>query len=46
MMDGNVFKGIGETVIALFYAAILMFPLAVWKVIDIIIWLASHISIQ
>ncbi len=45
-MDGNAFKGLDTAIAGLFYAVLLMFPLALWKVIDIIIWLVSHISIQ
>jgi hypothetical protein len=45
-MDGNAFSGIYAAMVGLFWAAVVMFPLAVWKIIDIIIWLANHVSIS
>lgn len=40
------FPDFSKAIIQLFWLAVIMFPLALWKVIDIVIWLFTHISID
>lgn len=37
---------LGELITGLFWVCALTLPLALWKVIDILIWLFIHISID
>jgi|GEM_PF-1223615 len=39
-MDGRMFEG----VFVMAAAALIAIPLAIWKLIDIIIWLCQHVS--
>lgn len=35
-----------ETILAyLYYSQIVLFPLGVWKLIDIILWIANHVHV-
>lgn len=46
---GRMFDGIGNLIYKLFIAAVIMFPLALWKLIDIIIYISefiyNHVSV-
>jgi hypothetical protein len=42
-MDGSAFRGIGDAIFYLFIVACVAIPLAVWKLVDIAIWLFHHI---
>lgn len=44
-MDGSAFRGLGEAIVALFWVAVLAVPLAIWKLVDIAIWIAGHVSV-
>ena len=43
MFGGEAFKGL-DTFFVL--AVFIFFPLAVWKIIDIVIWLTQHIRLE
>ena len=42
---GKAFEGLMKGVAILFILSVCMFPLAIWKTIDIILWICNHISI-
>ncbi len=39
-------KGLGKTIENMFYLLILCIPLAIWKLIDIAIWLYRYLGIS
>jgi hypothetical protein len=43
---GKAFEGLMKGVAILIILSTCMFPLAVWKIIDIIVWIYNHISIS
>jgi len=45
-MQGNDFKFIGGIFEIGLWAIVIMFPLAIWKLIEIVIWLIKHVSIS
>lgn len=48
-MDGSAYRGMGEAIMALFYAFVAVLavtvPLAIWKLIDIGIWIFHHVHV-
>lgn len=47
MIDGKAFDGMFKAFALLFYISIfILLPLAAWKLIDVIIWLIQHVSIN
>jgi hypothetical protein len=45
-MFQDIMDSLTNTIATFFFLCLIMFPLAVWKIIDIIIWLCNHISIS
>lgn len=45
MSYSNIGKGIMSLIDALMWLALITVPLAIWKIIDIIIWLFHHFEI-
>ena len=43
---GNIGAGIGEALIFLFVMVCICLPLAAWKVVDIVLWIVSHVTIN
>lgn len=41
-----MFDGIGSLINGLFIISVISVPLAIWKAVEIIIWLYHHISIS
>lgn len=44
-MDGSAFRHLGEGLAALMVIAAVSVPLALWKLVEIAIWLYRHIGI-
>ena len=45
-MDGHMFDGLGTLINTLLGVCVATVPLAVWKLVDIGIWLAGHVSVH
>ena len=41
-----MFDGIGQAMSFLFWTCVISVPLGLWKLVEIVIWLAQHISIS
>ena len=41
-----MYSDIGKALKMLFVGALIMFPLAMWKLIDILIWIFTHLTIS
>ncbi len=44
-MDSSSFSGAFDGMITLFIVTLCLFPLGVWKLIEIIIWMFGHIRV-
>lgn len=48
-MDGSAFnhafEDLGRAIVALFIISCIAVPLAIWKFVDIIIWVVSHVKV-
>ena len=44
--EGGEMINFGELITGLYWVCAIALPLALWKVIDILIWLFTHISID
>ena len=44
-MDSSAFDGIGTALVMLFLTALIAVPFALWKLIELVIWVIQHISI-
>lgn len=45
-MDGNMFAGLDALMRLCFTALTISVPLAIWKVIDIAIWIWNHVEVS
>lgn len=45
-MDGSAFRCVGEAIQGAFILLLIALPLAIWKLIDITIWIATHVSVS
>ena len=45
-MDGGMFRAVGPFIYALLIVAAVSVPFALWKLVDVGIWLFEHITIQ
>lgn len=45
-MDGSSYSRMGDGLVGAFWLLAAAIPLAIWKLIDIAIWVASHVSIR
>jgi hypothetical protein len=43
---GRAFSGLGELVKALLWVCVISVPLGVWKLVEIVLWVASHVEIK
>jgi len=41
-----MFDGIGQAMAVLFWTCIVSVPLGLWKLVEIVIWLFNHVSIE
>lgn len=44
-MDGSAFRGLSEAIAFGFILLIVSVPLALWKLVDIVIWIYNNVSI-
>ena len=45
-MGPDLFKGMGEALVVLMIVVAVAIPLALWKLIEIVIWLFNHVSVS
>lgn len=45
-MDGRAFEGIGSLIAAFFVVSLISVPLAIWKAVDICIYVAERVQWQ
>lgn len=45
-MDGNFMRGLGSFINALLITCIISVPLGLWKLVELIIWVARHVKIS
>ena len=46
VMGPDLFKGMGEALVVLMIVVAVAIPLALWKLIEIVIWLFNHVSVS
>lgn len=44
-MDGSMFRGLGEAIAGMFIVLLVCVPLAIWKMVDIVIWIIQHVEV-
>jgi hypothetical protein len=45
-MDASAFRHFDDALESLMWALLIAVPLAAWKVIDIVLWLLSHVQVR
>jgi hypothetical protein len=45
-MDGRAFEGLGALFRALLWVCAISVPLGVWKLVELVLWVASHVEIK
>lgn len=45
-MCGDIGRGITELMVLMIWGLVISVPLAIWKLVEIVIWLFNHVSIS
>lgn len=45
-MYGGIGRGITELMVLMIWGLVISVPLAIWKLVEIVIWLFNHVSIS